>query len=346
MKYSKLGSTGIDVSMLCLGTQTWGEQNSEAEAREQMNMAVDGGINFFDTAEMYPFPLREETYGRTETIIGGWFKDGKCRDKIVLATKVVGRSNMNWLGGNETRLTPSRIKSAAEGSLKRLQTDYIDLYQLHWPDRYTNNFGRLGYNPDPDDSFIPLEDQLGALKDLVDEGKVKHIGVSNETPWGLMNFLKISELKGWPRVATIQNPYSLLNRTFEVGIAEIALREKCGLLAYSPLAFGLLTGKYSRADEKENARITKFSNASKRYKSVRSMAAADEYVEIAGKYGLKPSQMALAFNLTRPFMTSTIIGATRLDQLRENMDAVDVKLPKEIFEEIETAHNKNLFPCP
>ena len=346
MKYSKLGNTDIDVSILCLGTQTFGEQNSKAEAHEQMDMALDGGINFFDTAEMYPFPLREETYGRTETIIGDWFKERKCRNKIVLATKVVGRSNMDWLGKGGTRLTPSRIRAAAEGSLNRLGTDYIDLYQFHWPDRYTNNFGRLGYNPDPDDSFIPLEDQLGVLKELVDEGKIKNIGVSNETPWGFMTFLKISESSGWPRVATVQNPYSLLNRTFEVGMAEIAIREKCGLLAYSPLAFGLLTGKYSRADEIENARITKYSDASKRYKSIRSIEAAEEYVKIAGKYDLKPAQMALAFNLSRPFMASTIIGATKLGQLKENMDAVNVKLPEEIFEDIDNAHNENIFPCP
>jgi aryl-alcohol dehydrogenase-like predicted oxidoreductase len=219
MKYKKLGSTDVDVSILCLGTQTWGEQNSEAEAQVQMDMAMDRGINFFDTAEIYPFPVKEETSGETEVIIGNWFKERKCRSKVVLATKVTSRSNMTWLEKDGTRLTPSRIKSAVEGSLKRLQTEYIDLYQLHWPDRYTNCFGRLGYNPDPEDSFIPIEDQLGALKDLVDEGKVRHIGVSNETPWGLMTFLKISESKGWPRVSTIQNPYSLLNRTFEVGIA-------------------------------------------------------------------------------------------------------------------------------
>lgn len=346
MKYSKLGNTGVDVSVLCLGSQTWGEQNSELEAFAQMDMVVDGGINFFDTAEVYPFPVKEGTSGRTETIIGSWFKKRKCRNKIILATKVASRSNMTWIDKEGTRLTPSRIRSAVEGSLKRLQTDYIDLYQLHWPDRYSNFFGRLNYNPDPEDSIIPLEDQLGTLKELVYEGKIKYIGVSNETPWGLMTFLKISESKGWPRVVSIQNPYSLLNRTFEVGIAEVAIRENCGLLAYSPLAFGLLTGKYSRKNEIVNGRITKFSSASKRYANVRAMEAASEYLSIANKYSLKPSQMALAFNIGRPFITSTIIGATKLEQLKENMGAIDIKLSKEIFEEIEVAHSKNLFPCP
>jgi len=346
MKFNKLGDTNVDVSSLCLGTQTWGEQNSEAEAYEQMDLAVDCGINFFDTAEVYPFPVKKETSGRTEEIIGNWFKKRKCRNKVVLATKVASRFGMSWLTEEETRLTPSRIKKAIEGSLKRLKTDYIDLYQLHWPDRFANFFGRLGYNPSGDDIYIPLENQLEALKELVDEGKVKYIGVSNETPWGLMTFMKTSESRKWPRLVSIQNPYSLMNRTFEVGIAEVSIREKCGLLSYSPLAFGLLTGKYAKDNEVTNARITKFSSASKRYTGVRSMEAADEYVKIAAKYGLKPSQMALAFNLSRPFMTSTIIGATKLDQLKENIESVDIVLPDEILEEIEVAHNNDLYPCP
>ena len=244
MDYRTLGSTKIKVSILCLGTQTWGEQNTEAEAHSQIDMAIDLGINFVDTAEMYPFPAKSETSGNTEKIIGKWLKRRKCREKIILATKVTGRSNMNWINEKGTRLTKSRVRSAVEGSLKRLNTEYIDLYQLHWPDRYTNIFGRLGYNPDPDDDFIPLEDQLEVLDELVRDGKIRYIGVSNETPWGLMTFLKISEIRGWPRMASIQNPYSLLNRSLEVGLTEVVIRERCSLLAYSPLAFGLLTGKY------------------------------------------------------------------------------------------------------
>ena len=346
MKFGKLGDTSVDVSVFCLGSQTWGEQNSEAEAYEQMDVATEAGINFFDTAETYPFPAKEETSGRTETIIGNWLRKSKRRNEIVLATKVTSRSNMGWFGSQGTRLTPSRIKAAIEGSLRRLQTDYIDLYQFHWPDRYTNNFGRLRYDPDPDDSFIPIEDQLGALKELVDEGKTRYVGLSNETPWGVMSFLKISELRGWPRVVSVQNPFSLLNRTFEVGLSEIAIREQCGLLAYSPLAFGLLTGKYSRINEIEASRITKFSDASKRYRGRRRVDAASEYVNIATRHGLDPAQMALAFNLSRPFITSTIIGATKVEQLQNNIGAIELKLPREVLDEIETVHNNDLFPCP
>jgi aryl-alcohol dehydrogenase-like predicted oxidoreductase len=347
MEFRKLGDTSIDVSVLCLGTQTWGEQNSEADACEQMDVATESGMNFFDTAEMYPFPARKETSGKTETIIGNWLRKRKRRDEVILATKVTSRSDMGWLGKKGTRLTPARIKLAIEGSLKRLHTDYIDLYQLHWPDRYTNNFGRLCYDPDRDDSFIPLEDQLAALKELVDEGKARYIGLSNETPWGLMTFLKISESRGWPRVVSVQNPFSLLNRTFEVGLSEIAIRETCGLLAYSPLAFGLLTGKYSKMNETiEEGRITRFSEASKRYSDNRDVVAASEYVHIATKYGINPAQMALAFNLSRQFITSTIIGATKLEQLQNNIRAVDVKLSRTVLDEIETIHNRNLFPCP
>ena len=346
MDYRNLGTSDVRVSSLCLGTQTWGEQNSEIEAHDQLDMAIDHGINFIDTAEMYPFPAKEETSGKTESIIGNWLKKKKCREKIILATKVTGRHNLPWLGKDGNRLTRSRIESAIYGSLRRLKTDYIDLYQLHWPDRYTNIFGRLGYNPEPDPNFISIESQLEVLNDLVDAGKVRYIGVSNETPWGVMSFLRISEIQGWPRMMVIQNPYSLLNRTFEVGLAEIVEREKCGLMAYSPLAFGLLTGKYSQNHTPENMRITKYSNASKRYTKPRGFRAAAVYLDLAQKYDLLPSQMALAFNLSRPFVTSTIIGATNLEQLANNIASVEIKLSNDLLREIEDAHDNDPYPCP
>ncbi len=345
MRYSQLGSSGVNVSCFALGTQTFGEQNDETQAFAQLDAAMACGINLIDTAEMYPFPAKPETAGLTEQIIGNWLKARNCRDRVVIATKVTGRSNMAWLGGEGNRLTRQRIESAVEGSLKRLQTDTIDLYQLHWPDRYTNNFGRLGYNPDPDPDFIPLEEQLEALKRLVDAGKIRYIGVSNETPWGLMSFLKISELRDWPRVVSIQNPYSLLNRSFEVGLGEVVLRESCALLAYSPLAFGLLTGKYHDNPSSEY-RITRFASASKRFAKQRALDAAQQYCDLARRYEMKPAHMALAFNLSRPFVTSTILGASSVAQLEDNFQALETDLPEELLKEIEALHDDNPYPCP
>lgn len=346
MRFNKLGKTELKVSAICLGSQTWGEQNTERQSHEQLDLALDLGINFIDTAEVYPFPPKAQTCGKTETIIGNWINTRKCRDRIILATKVTSRSNMNWFGVQGTRLTRSRIESAIDSSLKRLRTDYIDLYQLHWPDRYTNFFGRLGYNPDPETDYIPLEDQLEVLTEIAGTGKIRHIGVSNETPWGLLTFINISKARGWPRVVSIQNPYSLVNRTFEVGLAEIAIREQCGLLAYSPLAFGLLTGKYESSSGHDRSRLTLFKGASKRYIKPRCIEGARIYIEIARRHGLKPSQMALAFNDSRPFITSTIISATTLEQLKDNVASISISLSQEVIDEIETAHDSNPYPCP
>jgi aryl-alcohol dehydrogenase-like predicted oxidoreductase len=346
MPYRPLGATDVQVSALCLGTQTFGAQTTEAEAHAQLDLAVAHGVNFVDTAEMYPFPPDATTAGATETIVGNWLHTRRRRHDVVVATKVTSRSAMSWIADGASRLTRTRIEAAVEGSLRRLRTDYVDLYQLHWPDRYTNFFGRLGYAPDPESDFIPLEHQLEVLHDLVRAGKVRHVGVSNETPWGVMTFLRLAETRGWPRVVSIQNPYSLLNRSCEVGLAEVAIRERCGLLAYSPLGFGLLTGKYATPRTPAGARLAQFAHASRRYTAPRALAAADVYVRIARTHGLDPAQMALAFATSRPFVTSTIIGATTPDQLAANIASLDVTLSDEVLHDIETAHDADRYPCP
>ncbi|HLQ86692.1 MAG TPA: NADP(H)-dependent aldo-keto reductase, partial [Salinisphaeraceae bacterium] len=320
MEYRQLGNSDIEVSTLCLGSMTWGQQNSEADAHAQIDYALDQGINFIDTAEMYPVPPRAETQGRSEEYLGRWLAANGRRDEVVLLSKAAGRSTMDWFrpGGAEVRLTPKQIRHALEASLRRLQTDYIDLYQLHWPDRRTNFFGRLEYEHDPQDDAVPLEDSLGELARLVEEGKIRHFGLSNETPWGVMHSLAVAERRQWPRIAAIQNPYSLLNRSFEIGLAECAEREQVGLLAYSPLAFGVLTGKYLHGARPDGARLTLWERFS-RYSGDRGTAAATRYIALAENNGLVPAQMAIAFVLSRSFVTSAIIGATTLAQLRTNI---------------------------
>ncbi|MDG1287393.1 MAG: NADP(H)-dependent aldo-keto reductase [Rickettsiales bacterium] len=345
METKKLGNTNIDVSTLCLGTMTWGQQNTQDEGFEQMDYALERGVNFFDTAELYAVPPMAETQGSTEAIIGNWFESRKNRDQVILASKVTGRSGMEWFRGEESRLSRKHILEAAEGSLKRLKTDYIDLYQLHWPDRSTNFFGQLGYNHKLEDDAIALEESLSALEELVKAGKVRHIGLSNETPWGINECLRLAREKGLPRVMSVQNPYSLLNRSYEVGCAEISIREQCGLLAYSPLAFGMLTGKYNGGAKPAKGRLTVFDQF-QRYLGERSVAAAEAYSAIAAKHGLSPAQMALAYVNTRPFLTSNIVGATTMEQLKENIDSIDVKLSDEILAEIEAVHNQNPNPAP
>ena len=284
MQFKKLGNTDIDVSLICLGTMTWGEQNTKEDAFEQMNYAVENGINFFDTAELYAVPPKEETYGRTESYIGEWFEQKKNRDKIILASKVTGRSGMKWMRGEETRLDKKNITKALEDSLKRLKTDYLDLYQLHWPDRKTNFFGQLGYEHDENDDAIPLQDTLEILNDIVKKGMVRYIGISNETPWGAMQLIKIAEEKKISKIVSIQNPYNLLNRTFEIGISEFSHREQVGLLAYSPLAFGALSGKYLNNQKPEGARLTLFERFN-RYLNPQATEATEAYVNLAKKRG-------------------------------------------------------------
>lgn len=346
MEYRRLGRTDVMVSSLCLGTMTWGGQNSEAEAHRQLDAALARGVNFIDTAEMYPIPVKAQTQGRTEEYIGTWLKARGGRERVVLATKVVGRTAaMAHLRGGETRLDRANIEAAVEASLRRLQTDYIDLYQLHWPDRRTNFFGQLGYVHDAGDDPVALEETLGVLDDLAGAGKVRHFGVSNETPWGLMRLLHLAELRGWPRMAAIQNPYSLLNRSFEVGLAEVSLREACGLLAYSPLGFGVLSGKYLDGARPAGARLTLFPDY-KRYLGPRGEAATRAYVALARGHGLDPAQMALAFVTGRPFMTSTIIGATTEAQLEANLGSAELTLSQEVIDGIEAIHAADPNPCP
>jgi aryl-alcohol dehydrogenase-like predicted oxidoreductase len=346
MQYRRLGRTDLTVSAICLGTMTWGEQNTEEEAHRQLDAAFEAGVNFVDTAEMYPVPPRAETQGRTETYIGNWLKSRGNRDRVIVATKVSGRANdVAYLGRGETRLDRHHIETAVDASLRRLRTDTIDLYQLHWPDRKTNFFGRLGYTFDSEDVSVPLEETLEALAGLIAAGKVRHVGVSNETPWGLMRFLQLAEANGWPRMASIQNPYNLLNRTFEIGLAEIAIREDCGLLAYSPLGFGVLSGKYLGGARPEGARLTLFSGYG-RYANERALRATAAYVEVARKFGLDPAQMALGYVNTRPFVTSNIIGATTPGQLETDLASIELRLDREVVDAIEATHAADPNPCP
>lgn len=346
MEKRQLGRSGIEVSRLCLGTMTWGEQNTQEEGFAQMNAAVEAGINFFDTAEMYAVPPTAKTYGTTETIIGNWFRARPgLRQKIVLASKVTGRSSgMPYIRGNP-RLSRAHIEEAINGSLQRLQTDYLDLYQLHWPDRQTNYFGKLGYQQADDSGSVPILETLEVLSELVKAGKIRHIGLSNETPWGAMKFLQLAEQHGLPRAVSIQNPYNLLNRSYEVGLAEVSHREDIGLLAYSPLAFGVLTGKYLNGQWPEGARITLFKRFS-RYLSPQAEAAAGAYVQLARDNGLSPAQMALAFINQQPFVTSNIIGATSLAQLEENIGSAGITLSDDLLKAIEAIHVQHPNPSP
>jgi len=346
MQYRKLGRSDIDVSKICLGTMTFGEQNTEEQAHAQLDYALDQGINFIDAAEMYPVPPKADTYGRTEEYIGSWLAASGRRDDVVLASKVTGRSGMDYMrGGFETRLTPRQIRSALEASLDRLHTDYLDLYQLHWPDRTTNTFGKRGYIHNSEDDAVPIEDTLGELGRLVEEGKIRCVGLSNETPWGLMRCVRAAEALDLPRVVSIQNPYSLLNRTFETGLAECAEREDVRLLAYSPLAFGVLTGKYLDGARPEGARLTRWDRFS-RYNGARGTQAAADYVALARKHGLDPAQMALAYVNSRSFLTANIIGATTMEQLEANIASADIDLSDELIEAIEAIHADNPNPCP
>ena len=346
MKYSKLGNTEIEVSRICLGTMTYGEQNTEQEAHAQLDLALDRGINFIDTAELYPVPPKEETQGLTETYIGTWLsKNPGKREKIILASKVAGPAE--WLPylRNGPQLVREHMEQALQESLTRLQTDVIDLYQVHWPARTTNFFGELGYQHKEEEQATPIEETLEVLDDFVRRGLVRHIGISNETPWGTMRFLQLAKERDWPRIVSIQNPYNLLNRTYEVGLSEISHRESCGLLAYSPLAFGVLSGKYLKGQKPAGARLTLFERFD-RYSNPQGQAATMSYVAIAERHGLDPAQMALAYVNSRSFLTSNIIGATSLEQLESNIDSIDLELSEEVLEEIETIHKEQPNPCP
>ncbi len=344
MIYTALPHTEIEVSKICLGTMTWGNQNTEAEGHEQMDFAVDRGINFFDTAELYSIPAHPDRKSNTEKIIGTWFKKTGNRDKIILATKIAGKAEFTKFI-RSTGINRDSIIEAVEGSLQRLQTDYIDLYQLHWPDRNVNYFGQRGYDHNTVDLWQDnIHQILETFRDLIREGKIRQVGISNESPWGTMRFLEESKVHAsLPRIITIQNPYSLLNRQFEVGLSEISIREKVGLLAYSPLGFGVLSGKYLGDRKPEGARITLYPNY-KRYCGDAAVKATQKYYELARENDLSPAQMALAFVNTRPFLTSNIIGATSIKQLEENIASIDVELSDEVLQGIEAIHNQ--FPNP
>ena len=346
MQYRTLGNTNLQVSLICLGSMTWGEQNSEDEGHEQLDFAIGYGVNFIDTAELYSIPAKAETYGRTEEIIGTWLKARRNRDKVIIASKIAGPGQgwVNHIRNGESRFDRNNIETALHNSLQRLQTDYIDLYQLHWPERTTNYFGRLGYTHTEDD-FTPIKETLSVLAEFVRDGKIRHIGLSNETPWGVMKFLQIAEEMDLPRVVSIQNPYSLLNRSFEVGLAEIAHREQVGLLAYSPLGFGVLSGKYLDGGGGPTDRLTRFPEYD-RYSNNEAVAATGEYVSLAHEMGLSPSQMALAYVNSRSFLTSNIIGATSIKQLQENITSVDLKLSDDLLERIEAIHKRFPIPSP
>jgi len=346
MNYKKLGSTDVDVSTICLGTMTWGEQNSKADGFEQMDYAIDNGVNFWDTAEIYAIPMREETYGETENIIGEWFKKTKKRDKVILATKVSGPTSKEYIRGGGCSYDKKSMSEALEKSLKRMQTDYIDLYQLHWPERNTNFFGKQGYEHDTNEkNWIAFEEILENLKKFVDAGKIRYVGLSNETAWGLAKCLELSKLKNLPKMMAVQNPYNLLNRTYEVGLAEISVREQSGLLAYSPLAFGYLTGKYRNNNMPKGSRIDLFKDFT-RYNNENSIKAIEEYYKISQKFNLDFAQMSIKFCEIQPFVTSVIIGATTMQQLKTNVESVNVKLNNEIINEINEVQKIYPNPCP
>ena len=345
MKYTTLPNTDIKVSKICLGTMTFGQQNTEADGHAQMDYALEKGVNFFDTAEMYSVPARQETYGSTEKILGTWFKKSGKREEVVLASKIAG-PNPNFTYMRETNdFSPASIQFALDQSLQRLQTDYIDVYQLHWPERKTNYFGQRGFKVQDDAWEDNIHNVLETLDGFVKEGKIKHIGLSNENPWGIMRFLEESKYNNLPRIKTIQNPYSLLNRLFENGSAEICMRENVGLLAYSPMAFGVLSGKFLTGENHPNARIKLFPQYS-RYNSEQCTEATRLYQEIAKKNGLTLTELSLAFIEQQPFLTSTIIGATTMEQLKENIDSIKVLLSDEILKAIDEVQAAIPDPAP
>jgi len=346
MNYRKLGNTDLEVSTICLGTMTWGEQNTQEEGFKQMDYALDQGVNFLDTAELYSIPPKKETFGHTEIIIGNWFKKTKKRDKIILATKV-GGPGRDYTRNGENSFVGKNLAEALEGSLKRLKTDYIDLYQLHWPERNVNNFGNLGYKHEEDGSkWSKFEDVLENLKKFIDAGKIKYVGLSNETPWGVSKFLEISKEKKLPRMMSVQNPYSLLNRSYEVGLAEISIREQIGLLGYSPLASGFLSGKYRNNKMPKNSRIERDGDFWTRYNKPNKNKAVDAYYEISKKFNLNFAQMSLKFCEIQKFITSIIIGATTMEQLKTDIESVNVNLSDEVIKEINEVQKIYPNPCP
>ena len=349
MKYRKFGNTDLNVSVICLGTMTFGEQNNQQDGFDQMDYALERGVNFFDTAELYAVMPRKETYGLTEEVIGNWFSKRKNRDKVILASKIASKSDgLEWIRGGSESLgfDLKNMSEAIDASLKRLKTDYIDLYQLHWPERKVPRFGQLDYKYDPsDNSWTSIEEVLYNLDQLVKVGKIRYVGLSNETPWGMMKFLQVAKEKNLPRMMSIQNVYSLVNRVFDIAHSEISIAENFGLLAYSPLAGGRLSGKYIGEKNPKNSRYTLWPRRFSRHNTERGEVAIEKYVNLAKKYGIAPSTFANAFVNDRPFVTSNIIGATTMDQLKENIDSIDIVLSEEMLKEIENIHLNDPNPC-
>ena len=346
MKYTTLPNTNIKVSKICLGTMTWGNQNTEVEGHEQLDYALDHGVNFIDTAEMYPVPANPKTQGRTSKIIGNWLQKTGHREKVILASKIIGRSSDYSAHIRTTGLTSESIKVAIDKELKRLQTDYIDLYQIHWPERLTNTFGVRDYKHDPNDEWIDnFNDVLHSLNKQIKAGKIRHIGMSNEKAWGAMRYIEESRVHDLPKMSTIQNAYSLINRVFEGDMAEVSIRENIGLLAYSPMAFGVLSGKYIKGTAGDDARLKLFPRFA-RYSSEQSTEATKRYLKIAEDNNMTLAQMSLAFVTQQPFLTSNIIGATKMEQLKENIDSIDIKLSEKILEQINAVHAVIPNPAP
>ena len=345
MKFRKLGTTDIDVSLICLGTMTWGTQNTEKDAFEQMDYAISQGINFFDTAEIYSVPPTYDSYGKTELMIGNWLKERKNRDKIILASKVAG-PGCDWIRGGGNNFDKKKIGEAIDGSLKRLKTDYIDLYQLHWPERSTNFFGRRDYLfNNKEGNWNSFENILEALEKYIKSGKIRYIGMSNETPYGLSRYLEIAKNKGAPRMMSVQNPYNLVNRTYEIGMSEISIREKCGLLVYYPLAAGGLSGKYRDGKMPKDSRMALFKGW-ERHLNPLAMKAYDKYFKLAKDFDLTMVQLAQSFVNSRPFVTSNIIGATTMEQLKENVESINIEFTDEMMKRVNEIHNNNPNPSP
>lgn len=345
MHYRTLGNSDLKVSRICLGTMTFGNQNSEAEAHQQLDYAVSQGVNFLDLAEIYPVPTSADTQGRTEQFVGNWMKQRNNRHKVIIATKVAGPAEMVSYLRSDICFDRRNIRMAIEASLQRLQTDYIDLYQLHWPDRKTNFFGELGYRHNPSQDGVSILQTLQVLKELVDEGKIRYIGLSNETPWGVMTFLKYAELYQLPRVVSVQNPYCLLNRKDEIGLTEVLQREQVGLLAYSPLGFGVLSGKYLNDQRPAGSRLALFPSYA-RYLKPKGIEATQAYVALAKQFGLDPAQMALAYVNSRAFVGATIIGATTMSQLHNNIASDDLILDDELLLAVDAIHENIPNPSP
>jgi aryl-alcohol dehydrogenase-like predicted oxidoreductase len=345
MKYKKLGTTDLDVSLICLGTMTWGTQNSEKDAFEQMDYSVSKGINFFDTAELYSVPPNAESYGKTEKMIGNWFEKRKNREKIILASKVAG-PRCDWIRNGKNNYNEKNLGEAIDESLKRLKTDYIDLYQLHWPERSTNCFGIREFNiSEEEKEWNSFESILQALDKYIKSGKIRHIGISNETPYGLSKYLELSKSKNLPRVMSVQNPYSLVNRTYEIGMSEISIRDRCGLLVYYPLAAGALSGKYRGGQMPKNSRMALFKGWERMINPL-AMKAYDEYYKLAKDNNMTMVQLAQSFVNSRPFVTSNIIGATTMEQLKENVESINIEFTDEMMDRVNEIHNNNPNPSP